>query len=203
MEKKKLAILISNTGTGTNLQAIIDAIEQKKLSAKIIVVVSDTNKALGLLRAKKHHLTIMIINKNDDLVKILKEKYHVDYVCLAGWKKIVPDSMIEVFANRIFNIHPGLIPDSLSGLVKNPDGTNGLWNRGKLTDVAIKNFLDHKATYAGSSVHFLTKDFDFGPVLARCFEKILTSDTIESLYGRLKKKEHGIYVQSLIKFCNH
>jgi len=198
----KLAVLISNTGSGTNLQAIIDAIKTGKLKAKIVIVISDTEKALGLQRAKKNHLPTLVIDANDNLTKILKVKYQVDYICLAGWKKIIPDIMIEVFAKKIFNIHPGLIPDRLNDIVKNPDGSSGLWNRGKLTEIAIKNFFDHKAGYAGSSIHFLTKEFDFGPVLTRCFEKILTNDTIDFLYSRLKKKENKIYVQSLIKVCN-
>jgi len=201
--EKKLALLISNTGTGTNLQAVIDAIETGQLKAKIAVVVSDTNEALGLQRAKKHHLSTLIIDRKDNITKILKEKYQIDFICLAGWKRIIPDEIIAVFKNRIFNIHPGLIPDKINGVVKNPDGTKGLWNKGKLTDLAIQNFFDHKATYAGSSVHFLSQEFDFGPVLARCFEKILQDDTIDSLYSRLKKKENKIYVQSLIKACNH
>lgn len=199
---KKLAILISDTGTGTNLLAIIRAIEAKKLKAKISVVVSDTKKALGLKRAKKHNLEIKIIKKQDDLAKILKDDYQVDYVCLSGWKKIIPNRMIQLFKERILNIHPGLIPDGLGEAVKNPDGTKALWNRGKLTDKAIQNFFDNHTTYAGSTVHCLTKKFDFGLVLVRCFEKIKTKDTIESLYRRLKIKENKIYVQSLIKLCN-
>lgn len=199
---KKLAVLISNTGTGTNLQAIIRAIEEKKLKAKISVVISDTKKALGLKRAKRHNIEIKIINKQDDLVKILKDNYQVDYVCLAGWKKIIPQPMIQLFKERILNIHPGLIPDRLRESVKNPDGTKALWNRGKLTDKAIQNFFDHQVTYAGSTVHCLTDKFDFGLVLGRCFEKIKTKDTVESLYRRLKIKENQIYVQVLIKLCN-
>lgn len=202
LECKKLAVLVSNAGRGTNLQAIIDAIEQQKLKARIAVVVSDTKDAYGLVRAKKHQLPTLVINKKDDLITILKEKYQVDYLCLAGWKKIIPEKMIEAFENKIFNIHPGLIPDHLKGTVKNPDGSDGLWNRGKLTEAAIKNFFDRKAAYAGSSVHFLSKEFDFGPVLERCFEKIQPHDTVDSLYTRLKKKENEIYVRSLIRVCN-
>jgi phosphoribosylglycinamide formyltransferase-1 len=203
LEEKRLAVLVSNAGRGSNLQAIIDAIKQKKLKAKIAVVVSDTENAYSLVRAKNNQIPTLVVSKKDNLTKILKEKYQTDYVCLAGWKKIIPDKMIETFKNKIFNIHPGLIPDSLEGRVKNPDGTTGLWNRGKLTEVAIKNFFNHKATYAGSSVNFLSHEFDFGPVLARCFEKILPNDTVDSLYARLKKKEHQIYVSSLIKVCNN
>ena len=198
---KKIAVLISDAGTGTNLQAIIDAIETGKLKAKISVVVSSSPDAYGLERAKKHHISTIIINKKDNLEKILKT-YKIDLVVLAGWKLIVSQSLINTFKNKVLNLHPGLIPDMINGIVYNPDNTKGLWNRGKLTDVAIQNFLDNKSTYAGSTVHFLSNEFDFGIVLNRCFEKILPNDTIESLYTRLKKKKNKIYVESLVKLCN-
>lgn len=192
---KKIAVLISNAGTGSNLQAIIDAIENKKLQAKIVVVVSDTDDAYGLVRAKKHHLPILIIDKKTDLTHVIKEKYRIDYIALAGWKKIIPERMIDEFKNRILNLHPGLIPDSINSVAKNPDGTKGLWNRGKFTEAAVKNFLDKKCTHAASSIHFLTHEFDFGPVLARVFEKIKSGDTVDSLYQRLKLKENKMYVK--------
>ena len=198
---KKLAILISEAGTGTNLQAIVDAVKNKKLRAKIVLVVSSSKKAYGLQRAKKSNVFTMIINKKDDLKKILIDN-QVNLVVLAGWKLIIPLSLINSFKNKILNIHPGLIPDKIDGVVKNPDQTDGFWNRGKLTDIAIKNFLDKKATYAGSTVHFLSSEFDFGKILNRCFEKILPNDTVQSLYTRLKKKENKIYVESLMRLCN-
>lgn len=198
---KKLAILISDAGTGTNLQAIIDAVKTKKLKAKIRLVISSSKDAYGLKRAEKNKILTMVVDKKDDLKKILVEN-NIDLIILAGWKLIVPQSLIDSFKNRVLNLHPGLIPDKMDGNVLNPDKTIGLWNRGKLTDMAIKNFLDKKSTYAGSTVHFLSDEFDFGPVLNRCFEKIFPDDTVESLYRRLKKKENKIYVESLIKLCN-
>lgn len=198
---KKLAILISEAGTGTNLQAIIDSVENKKLKAKIVLVISSSENAYGLQRAKKNNIPSMIVSKKDDLEKILKDN-QIDFIVLAGWKLIVPQSLISMFKNKVLNLHPGLIPDTMNGIVRNPDGTNALWNRGKLTNIAIQNFLDKKATYAGSTVHFLSQEFDFGKILNRCFEKILPGDTVESLYTRLKKKENKIYVESLIKLCN-
>ena len=199
---KKLAVLISNAGTGTNLQAIIDTIETGKLKAKIVVIISSSPDAYGLERAKKHHIQTIIVNKNDNLKNILTKTYQVDLVILAGWKLIVPQSLINTFKNKVLNLHPGLIPDTIDEVVHNPDGTDGIWNRGKLTNIAIQNFLDQRATYAGSTVHFLSNEFDFGKILNRCFEKILPNDTVESLYKRLKKKENKIYVESLIKLCN-
>ncbi|OGK21738.1 hypothetical protein A3C23_00195 [Candidatus Roizmanbacteria bacterium RIFCSPHIGHO2_02_FULL_37_13b] len=198
---KRLAVLISTGGTGTNLQAIINAIEKGELKAKIVVVLSDSSDALGLERARKHEIPYEIVDKNTDLVAILKKQYQVDYICLAGWKLIIPDSFIDSFENKILNIHPGLIPDSLSSRVKNPDGSKALWNRGKFTDKAIQNFLDSGASYAGSTVHFLSHDFDFGPILGRVFMKIESNDTVDSLYSRLKHKEHELYINVLKKLC--
>jgi len=83
---KKLAVLISNAGTGTNLQAIIDTIETGKLKAKIVVIISSSPDAYGLERAKKHHIQTIIVNKNDNLKNILTKTYQVDLVILAGWK---------------------------------------------------------------------------------------------------------------------
>ncbi len=201
-KEKKLAVLISNAGTGTNLQAIIDAIDNRSLKAKIAVVVSDQKDALGLKRAKKRNIPTHILEKNEDLITLLKKTYPCDYIVLGGWKQMIPDEMIAKFPDKIVNIHPGLIPDTLDGVVKNPDNTLGLWNRKKFTNKAINNFLENKATYAGSSVHFLSKEVDFGKVLGRGYEKIHKDDTIESLYGRLKQQEHTILITSLMRLCN-
>src|SRR3989338_11548093 len=195
---KKIAVLISNIGTGTNLQAIIDGVESGKINGEIVVVISDTKHSLGLNRAKKHGLKIEICpNKNDLLSKLLK--YSPDFICLAGWKQIITDQVIDAFPNKILNTHPGLIPDTLDGIVQNPDNTEGLWNKGKMTSVAMQNFLEKNATYAGASNHFLSHEFDFGKVLGRVFEKIQQGDTIDSLYKRLKVKENNLYVEVLEK----
>lgn len=198
---KKLAVLISNKGTGTNLQAIIDGVESGKIHAQIISVISDTENAPGLERAKKHNLPINICLDKQDLLPLL-QKLNPDYICLGGWKQIITDEVLSEFPNRILNVHPGLIPDKTNGVVKNPDGTDALWNKGKFTDLAMQNFLENSATYAGSSIHFLSKEFDFGKVLGRVFEKIQSSDTIDSLYARLKAKENQLYVDVLTRLCN-
>ena len=195
-----LAILISDTGTGTNLKAIIDGVISKKIKANIAAVISDKADASALEHAKKNNLPIEICPKNESLLPLLK-KLKPDYICLAGWKQIILDQVILAFPNKILNLHPGLIPDTVDGEVKNPDGTISLWNKGLLTTKAIQNFLNQKATYAGSSIHFLTLNFDFGPVLGKCFEKIEADDAVESLYKRLKKKENQLYVEVLEKLA--
>lgn len=198
---KSLAILISNAGTGTNLQAIIDGVKEKKINAKISVVISGNSDAYGIARAKKNKIEVIICPKKEILPDLLK-RYNPDFICLAGWKQIIVNEVIDTFPNRILNTHPGLIPDTLDGTVLNPDGTKAIWNKGKMTDVAMQNFLDNKATYAGCTNHFLSHEFDFGKVLGRCFEKVRKDDDVDSLYRRLKKKENKLYVDVLKKLCN-
>ena len=193
-----IAILISNAGSGTNLKAIIDGINQGKIKAEISAVISDKEDAPGLKHARDNNLPIEICPKKEDLLPLLK-KLNPNYICLAGWKQIILDEVINAFPNKILNLHPGLIPDSIDATISNPDNTPALWNKGKLTDKAIQNFLDTESTYAGSSIHFLTLEFDFGPVLGRVFEKIDANDTVEALYDRLKKKENQLYVEVLNK----
>ncbi len=155
---------------------------------KVVVLMppDGTGTNLAAIRATGVDVVGVLTQNLDDLKSLAP-----DYVCLTGWKQIIPDDVVKNF--RIINIHPGLIPDTLDGVVKCPDGTNGLWNKGMYKEKAIKNFFNKKATYAGSSLHYLTHEFDFGPVLARCFEKIRSDDTVESLYARLKVKENQLW----------
>ena len=202
----KIVVLISNIGTGTNLQAIIDGVLSGKIKAKIASVISDTPDALGINRAKKYNIEVKICPKKEELLPLLKV-IKPDFICLAGWKQIILDEVIDAFPNeqapsfgsRILNTHPGLIPDTMDGVVRNPDGTIALWNKGKMANKAIQNFLDSSVSYAGCTNHFLSHEFDFGPVLGRCFEKIKPGDTVESLYTRLKVKENQLYVDVLAK----
>ncbi len=168
--------MVHQGGAQTNLKVVRSAIDAKIINAEILTVITDTENPTSIL-----------------------EKISPDYICLAGWKKIIPDEIIRKYENRILNLHPGLIPDTVNGEVLNPDNTKALWNKGMYGSKAIANFLDQKSTYAGSSIHFLTLDFDFGPVLGRTFEKIETDDNVESLYARLKKKENQLYVEVLEK----
>lgn len=198
MKKKRVVVLISNIGTGTNLQAIIDGVNDKKINAEIVGIISDTSDSQALNRVKKYKLPIKIVPKKEELLKTL-QTLNPDYICLAGWKQIILDEVIDAYAFRILNTHPGLIPDTLDGIVKNPDGTKAEWNKGKMTEKAMQNFFDKGATFAGCSNHFLSNEFDFGVVLGRVFEKIKSSDTVNSLYKRLKVKENKLYVEVLEK----
>jgi len=170
---KNIAILISNKGTGTNLQAIIEAVERGEIKGNITVVVSNTSKTYGLVRAKKYNIPTEIFGwkiyeklgktrreYSKYLAKLLK-KYNPDLVVFAGWILILTQEFFEEFPN-VINIHPGLIPDIPSEEVKFPDGTQAPINEEMYTDDAILSFL---------KIHFVTKNVDWGPVVFRDFEK--------------------------------
>lgn len=197
---KRIAVLISNAGTGTNLRAIINGVTSGKINGQIAVVISDKEDAVGLKHARKYHIPIEINPDKENLIALFK-KYSIDIIVLAGWRQFLTNEVMDAYQNRILNLHPGLIPDTIEGSVKNPDGSDGLWNRRMFTTKALQNFLENSATYAGSSIHIITYEVDFGPVLGRCFEKILPGDTVESLYAKLKNKENRLYVDVLAKLC--
>lgn len=198
---RRLVVLISNAGKGTNLEAILKAIRSKKIYANVVAVISDTKEAHGLKYAKEFNIPVKISTKKENLLSTLN-KLKPDYIALAGWKQIILEEVIDAYPQKILNVHPGAIPDALESRVIAPDKSTVLWNRGMLTQKAIKNFFYKKSTYASSSIHFLTHEFDFGPVIERAFEKIKAKDTIDSLYKRLKRKEHQIYIKALRKLTN-
>jgi len=206
---KKIACLISNKGTGTNLQAIVDACKAGKIKGKIVVVVSNSTNAFGLERAQKENIPTEIFPwkpykdsgksraaYSKDLAGLLAKKYDPDIVVLAGWILILTQEFVKKFPLTI-NLHPGLIPDKKGDIVYFPDGLAAFSNEGTHTNNAIKQFLESGCSYAGSTLHVVTENVDWGPVIERAFEKIQPNDTVESLYSRLKKKEHQMLVKSL------
>lgn len=200
----KLAVLISNKGTGTNLQAVIDAIGNKKINAEIAIVISDKSDAEGLEKAKNNNIPSEIqsfspktTDRNDygrNLAENLN-KNGVQVAILAGFSTILPESYFDTFQGMTLNIHPGLIPDEENETYQFPDGSIAPWNKRLMTEEAVSNFLG--GTYAGSTIHVVTEKADFGPVLERVIVKVEKNDTVDSLYSRLKPLEHQGLISAL------
>lgn len=212
---KRIAILISNKGTGSNLEAIIKAIHIGKIkNGKISVVVSNKKDAYGLIRAKKNKIPTEILDLNDfishgksrseydeELGKLLFDKYKINLVVLAGWILILSDNFIKYFPNKVINLHPGLLPDGTENFVRISDGTKIEVIRGLHTDAAVGFAIAHKFPVTGSTVHFITAKVDQGPVILRSEAKILPKDTVERLYERMKAEEHKILPNAISLFC--
>lgn len=200
----KITVLISNKGTGSNLQAIIDAKEAGKLpQVQIGLVVSDKEDAKGLDRAKKHGLAWEVKEFKGDRIKYgieLASRLNTEgikLVVLAGFATILPRSFFEVFKGPMINIHPGLLPNEDGSPFIFPDGTEAPWNKGKMTDDAVATFFKMKLKWGGSTVHIATVEADSGPVLERVFIPILSEDSVETFYSRLKLEEHQALIRAL------
>ena len=185
-----IAVLVS--GRGSNLQAIIDSIESGYLKARIRVVISDVEEAYALQRARKHGIKAIFVNPKKFISKQLYEKeilrilkvHDVELVLLAGYMRIVGNTLLSAFKNRILNIHPALLP-AFPGLH------------------AQKQALEHGVKVAGCTVHFVDETIDNGPIiLQRCVE-VKEDDTEESLAERILKQEHKIYPEAVKLFLEN
>jgi len=185
MKKVKLGVLVS--GRGSNLQAIIDNIEDRTLSAEIVVVISDQAGAYALERARKHGLAAVYVSakgfkgKREEydalLVKELKER-DVELVCLAGFMRIITPTLIKAFSCRILNIHPALLP-AFPGLH------------------VQKAAIEHGGKFSGCTVHFVDEGMDTGPIIIQAVVPILDNDTEDSLAARILRQEHKVYSRAI------
>lgn len=187
---KKVRIGVLASGRGSNLQAIIDAIEAGKVDAKIVLVLSNKKDAVALERARKHGLTDVFLDPKpfagrpdsreayDRAVLDVLRKHDVDLVLLAGYMKIVTPVLVKAYENRMMNIHPSLLP-SFPGLD------------------AQKKALEYGVQLSGCTVHFVTDGVDEGPIIIQAAVPILEGDTPEALAARILVEEHKIYPKAV------
>jgi phosphoribosylglycinamide formyltransferase 1 len=200
----RIAILIS--GSGSNLQALIDALESKQLSnAEIVLVVSNKADAYGLQRALKHKLPAIFLPwrqraEAEAKLTVLLNLFKADLIILAGWMRILSADFITGFSGRILNLHPALIPD---------DGTGSSYTTGDGTIIpvfrglhAVKQALDAGVKVTGSTVHYVTPEVDAGPVICREEVAIEEGDTEETLHERLKLVEHRLIVEAVKSYAH-
>jgi phosphoribosylglycinamide formyltransferase-1 len=187
-----VAVLAS--GRGSNLQAIIHAIEAGQIQAKIVAVISNKKDAVALERARKHGLKDLFVDPKpfagrpdsreayDRALLEILQQHEVELVLLAGYMKIVTTVLVDAYANRIMNIHPSLLP-SFPGL-----------------DVQ-KKAIDWGCKLAGCTVHFVTEGVDEGPIIIQAAVPILDDDTPETLATRILVQEHKIYPRAVQLFA--
>ena len=189
---KKIAVFAS--GGGTDFQSIIDANEKERFCEIAMLIAS--KEGIGAIdRAQKHSIPSHVFAKKDypDLEKLYEELTYllningVDYIVLAGWLKIIPESFIKTFEDRIINIHPSLIP-SFCGA-----GFYGL----KVHQAVI----DYGAKISGCTVHFVNEVPDGGAIIAQTAVEVEDGDTAESLQQRILVEEHKLLPYCVKKLC--
>lgn len=184
-----LGVLIS--GRGSNLKAIIDAIAEGRLDARIAVVISNIAGAPGLEHARKAGIETMVLShraysSREDydraLVKVLDDR-GVGLVCLAGFMRLLSPAFVDAFPSRILNIHPSLLP-RYPGL--HPQ----------------QQALDDGASVSGATVHFVNKRLDAGPIVLQREVPVLPGDTEGTLADRILQVEHALYPEAIAAVLN-
>lgn len=188
--KTPLRLGVLASGRGSNLQAIIDAIEARTLYATIAVVLSNKKDAQALERARKHGAPDVYLDPKpfagqpdgreayDRIILEVLQRHKVELVLLAGYMKIVTSVLITAYTNRMMNIHPSLLP-SFPGL-----------------DVQQKA-IEHGCKLTGCTVHFVTAGVDEGPIIIQAAVPILEGDTPDTLAARILEQEHRIYPRAV------
>ncbi len=190
----KIAVFVS--GGGSNLQALIDAVESGYIkNGKIVLVISNNAGAFGLKRAEKHGIKNVFVNPKDFktpqeydafLVKTLNDA-QADIVCLAGYMKILTKEFIDGFKKPVMNIHPALLP-SFGG-----KGCYGIHVHEKV--------LEYGAKVTGCTVHFVDYGADTGPIILQEAVNVSADDTPETLQKKVLVYEHKLYKEAVKLFC--
>ena len=178
--KLKVAVLIS--GSGSNLQVLIDRIHDESLTVEIAAVISNKADAYGLQRAELAGIPTAVVDNKaysnresyDNALQVVIDQYQPQLVVLAGFMRILTESFVNHYEGRMLNIHPSLLP--------NYRGLN-----------THQRAIDDKARIHGVSVHFVTPELDGGPVIAQSQVIVKEKDSAKSLAARVQKAEHELY----------
>ena len=180
VKQLKLAVLIS--GSGTNLQALIDACAGADFPAGISLVISNQKDAGGLTRADKAEIPTLVVGHTDfsdrdafdDALTAALEAANVDLICLAGFMRVLGSAFVEHWRDRLINIHPALLP-----------AFKGMHTHRRALEAGVR--------IAGCTVHYVRAEVDVGPIIAQAAVAVLPGDTEESLGQRVLRQEHRLY----------
>jgi len=182
-----VGILIS--GRGSNMLALLEAMERGRIPAEPALVLSNRPRAAGLALAEARGVPTVVVDQREVKPRAAHEQrvvdqlreHRVDLVCLAGYMRLLTPRMIGAFPDRILNIHPSLLP-AFSGLH------------------AQRQALEHGVKLSGCTVHLVDEECDHGPIVAQASVPVLQHDTEESLSARILEQEHRIYPEAVAQY---
>ena len=195
-ENKKTRIAVFISGSGSNLQSIIDNIENGNLNCEISYVVAD-RECFGLQRAEKHGIKSIMLDKklfgnklSDEISAILENDIEkTDYIVLAGYLSILSESFINKWTRKIINIHPSLLPKF---------GGRGMYGMN-----VHRAVIEAKETESGCTIHFVDTGVDTGEVILQIKVPVLSDDTPEILQKRVLEKEHILLIEGIKKLIEN
>lgn len=189
INKKKIAVLVS--GSGSNLQSIIDNVENGNLNCEITYVIAD-RECYGLQRAEKYGIETLLLDRKiidnklaNEIIDSTLERCKTDYIVLAGYLSILTEKFIKKWDKRVINIHPSLLPKF---------GGKGMYGI-KVHEAVIK--AGEKES--GCTVHFVTNEIDAGEIIANLKVPVLEDDTPETLQKRVLEQEHKLLIKGIKK----
>ncbi len=184
MAKLKVAVLIS--GSGSNLQALLDMCAAENAPAEIVRVISNVPTAYGLERAKQAGVATTVINHKDydsresfeDALNQMLDSENIKMICLAGFMRLLTDSFVQKWKDMLINIHPALLPSF-----------KGLHTHERAIEAGVK--------FHGATVHYVRPNMDEGPIIIQACVPVLPNDTPDDLGKRVLEQEHKIYPLAL------
>jgi len=186
-EKLRIGVLVS--GTGTDLQSIIDASEKGMIDADVVIIISDNKDAFALKRAEKHKIKAFFVDpagknreKHEGEIDAILTNNNVDLVVGAGYMRILSPSFVKKWYSKLINIHPALLPSF--------KGTNG---QGDALEYGVK--------ISGCTTHFMDHETDHGPIILQAAVKVFPDDDREKLAARILEVEHQILPRSIQLFA--
>lgn len=195
MSQQRIAVLVS--GGGSNLQALIDAVEAGSIKGQLELVIADRQEAYALERAKNHGIPAKLIDTKactdkgafDRQLLDCLNALEPDLIVLAGYLSILSKELVKEYQGKIINIHPSLIP-SFCG--------KGFYGE-KVHQAAI----DYGVKLSGATVHFVDENTDTGPIILQEAVPVLPSDDAKALAARVLKIEHKLIVNGVALYCDH
>ena len=190
-----IAVMVSGHGRGSNLQAIMDACKEGRIDGRVAVVIGVKDDTPAMERARSQGiLTVEVRPKEfatdeeygDRLLAVLSE-YQIDLICLAGYMRVLPSSVVRAYRWRIMNIHPALIP--LFG------------GKGMYGEHVHQAALDYGVKVSGCTVHFVDEEYDTGPIILQKAVPVEEGDTPETLAARILVQEHIAYSEAIQLFA--
>lgn len=186
MQKAKLKIGVLISGSGSNLQALIDAIAEGRLDAEIGVVISSRPDAYGLERARNAQIPTLALNRSvyedrraadEQIVEALRS-HGCEYVVMAGYMRMVTEVVLEAYPNRVVNLHPALLPAF--------QGAH-----------AIVDAFERGVKVTGVTVHFANEEYDKGPIIAQRPVTVREGDSLDALEERIHETEHELLPEAV------
>lgn len=186
---KKLSVGVLASGSGTDLQSIIDASDKGMIDAEVVVVISDRKDSFALDRARTHHIPGFFVDPkgkdrtaHEDEIDVVLRSHQVELVVGAGYMRLLSPMFVKRWQHKLINIHPALLPSF--------KGTNGQ-----------RDALQYGVKITGCTTHFMDADVDHGPIILQAAVKVLPGDDRESLAERILAVEHQILPRTIQLFA--